>query len=305
MSFRLFIYYCALCGGGGAFAGWAIGRRLVNDNGVLATGIKGLWLGLGVALALSLLDALWNLSLSRPLAILARVAVAVLVGGTGGLLGGILSEALYEKKSLAVFLVLGWTFMGLLIGVSVGVFDLLQAAATGQDSHGSLRKVRNGLIGGVVGGALGGICSVVLRGAWEGLFHNKVSIDLWSPSSFGFVALGVCIGLLIALAQVILKEAWIRVEAGFRPGRELILSKPEVTLGRAESCDVGLFGDPAVDRLHARIRHVNGMYVLLDNGSATGTYVNDERLHGPRRLRAGDAIRMGRCVLRFGERRKE
>ena len=59
----------------------------------------------------------------------------------------------------------------------------------------------------------------------------------------GFVALGMCIGLLIGLAQVILKEAWVRVEAGFRAGREMILSKPEVTIGRAESCDIGLFGD--------------------------------------------------------------
>ena len=76
---------------------------------------------------------------------------------------------------------------------------------------------------------------------------------MWTPSAAGFVALGLCIGLLIGAAQVILKEAWVKVEEGFRPGRELIVSKGEIVIGRAESCDVGLFGDNAVERTHARI----------------------------------------------------
>jgi hypothetical protein len=70
-------------------------------------------------------------------------------------------------------------------------------------------------VGGTVGGLLGGILSVVLRGVWTGIFSNKPSELLWSPSAMGFVALGMCIGLLIGLAQVILKEAWVRIEAGF------------------------------------------------------------------------------------------
>src|SRR5438874_1507735 len=74
----------------------------------------------------------------------------------------------------------------------------------------------------------------------------------WLPRTalaVGLAILGLCIGLLIGLAQVILKEAWLRVESGFRPGRELILSKTDTTLGRAESCDIGLFGDPEVERV--------------------------------------------------------
>ena len=107
---------------------------------------------------------------------------------------------------------------------------------------------------------------------------------------------------MIGLAQVILKEAWIKVESGFRPGRELILAQPEVTIGRGESCDVGLFGDPGVERLHAVIQRQGNVYLVRDAGSAGGTFVNDEPIHQPRVLRSGDAIRVGRCVLRFGER---
>jgi hypothetical protein len=227
------------------------------------------------------------------------------VGGGGGLVGGVLSQSLYEVKALNLFKVIGWTFTGLLIGLSLGVFDLLATIARGQESRGAMRKIRNGLLGGAVGGLLGGLLSVLFHGAWGSLFQEKPADRLWSPSAWGFVALGLCIGLLIGLAQVILKEAWLKVESGFRAGRELVLSKPEVTIGRAEGCDVGLFGDGAVDRLHARIVRHGDDYVLADAGSAAGTYVNGERVVQPRRLRSGDAIRLGRCVLRFGERRKK
>ena len=57
MSFRLFIYYCALCGGGGAFLGWALGRPVHFEQKVLSQGVKGMLLGLSVALALGLVDA--------------------------------------------------------------------------------------------------------------------------------------------------------------------------------------------------------------------------------------------------------
>jgi pSer/pThr/pTyr-binding forkhead associated (FHA) protein len=97
----------------------------------------------------------------------------------------------------------------------------------------------------------------------------------------------------------------VKVEAGFRRGRELILAKPEMTIGRAESCDIGLFGDPTVERLHARIWREGNRYLLADAGTNTGTFVNDQRIIQPVPLHSGDAIRLGNCVLRFGERRKK
>jgi hypothetical protein len=304
MSFRLFIYYCALCGGGGAYIGWALGRALTDSSDTLAQGVKGLFLGLLVALCLSLVDALANLSVRRPMDIAGRVLTAVMVGVLGGLLGGLIGQGLYEAFA-GVGLVIGWTLTGLLIGLSVGVFDLLHGVFQGANSRGALRKVRNGVLGGTAGGLLGGCLDLFLHSTWAELFSGKPGNQLWSPSAWGFVALGACIGLLIGLVQVILKEAWLRVEAGFRPGRELILTKPETTLGRAEACDIGLFGDPAVERLHASIRRVGDIFVLSDAGTAAGTFVNEERLLTPRELHSGDLIRMGRSVVCFRERRKK
>ena len=68
---------------------------------------------------------------------------------------------------------------------------------------------------------------------------------------------------------------------------------------------MGLFGDPTVDKVHAHILRQGNDYLVQDAGSASGTYVNDRRLDGPRVLQDGDLIRIGRSVLRFGERAKK
>jgi hypothetical protein len=323
MSFRLFIYYCTLAGAGSALVGWVLGRALTQGDGLLVQGLKGLYLGLALALALALVDALWNFGLARILSILVRVLAALAVGATAGLLGGLLGEALYQAprpgsgssqgflvstlykaSDLGVFLVLGYMLVGLLIGLSIGAFDLLASLILNRNPRGAERKVKSGLIGGALGGLLGGTVSLLLRGSWGEVFGDRPTELLWSPSATAFAALGACIGLMIGLAQVILKQAWVRVEQGFRPGRAKILDRDETTIGRAERCDIGLFGDAGVDKLHARILRQGEVFVLEDAGSATGTYVNEERLSGPRILCSGDLIRLGHSLLRFGERMK-
>jgi hypothetical protein len=303
MSFRLFIFYCSLCGAWAALIGWALGRQ-AEQGSAFGAGVTGMYLGLLVALALGVVDALWNFSLRQVGQLLLRVLVVVAVGGAGGFAGGFLGQTLYGPTQRSIFLVLGWTLTGLLIGASIGAYDYLVCLIRRRDRRGARRKLLNGLLGGTAGGILGGVLYEFLSDSWTGLFHDKAEdAHLWSPSAIGFVVLGACIGLLIGLAQVILKEAWIKIEAGFRRGRELILSKPETTIGRAEACDIGLFGDPSVERLHARIVRQGGSYMLV-NVSAT-IYLNDQPILQPVPLRSGDTIRVGQSILRFGERRRQ
>jgi hypothetical protein len=157
----------------------------------------------------------------------------------------------------------------------------------------------------MVGGLFGGILYLVMLSLWSGLFRSIEAQELWSPTATGLVALGACIGLAVATAQVVLKEAWLRVESGFRPGRQLILTKPEVTIGRAENNDVGLFGDAGIEKVHALIVRQGNVFVLDDKGTTGGTLLNGERITAPTPLKSGDRIQVGGSILSFGERRKD
>ena len=69
-------------------------------------------------------------------------------------------------------------------------------------------------------------------------------------------------------------------------------------IGRAPQSDVFL-DDVTVSRRHAEIRREGGTYVLRDEGSLNGTYVNAERLDGSHTLRDRDVIQVGRYRLLF------
>ena len=295
MSFKVFIYYCALCGGWAALAAWGLavasGFTTATESQSVYTRsmLIGGTLGLLLAAVIGLVDAMMNsVGADR----FGRVLVALCVGLIGGILGSLVGETL--KQTLSVPQFASWMLVGLSIGVSIGVFDLLRAMTTGQGGRQASRKIVNGIIGGVLGGLVGGLLFELPNRDW--LPRSSLAI--------GLVVLGLCIGLLIGLAQVILKEAWLRVEAGFRPGRELILSKPDTTIGRAESCDIGLFGDANIEKVHARVMLTGNRYLLADGGTQAGTYLNDELIAGPTHLRSGDTIRVGNSVIRFGERQK-
>jgi hypothetical protein len=300
MSFRLFVYWCGLCGGWAAVLGWGLGRLAAHGDSAGGSGIKGMFLGMLIALALGLVDALWVYSLRPIWRTVPRLFVCVAVGAVGGLFGGAVGQFLFDEfANLVVFQIAGWVLTGLMVGVSIGSYDFLRSWVCEEDLGFVRSKVLRGVVGGAVGGLLGGLLDWKLGDAWTALFPTRD--NLWSPSLTGFIALGLCIGLLVAVAQVVLKEAWLRVETGFRKGRELLVSKPLLTIGRAEACDVGLFGDPLVEKLHAHILlQQNGRYLIADNGSTHGTFVNERRVEGPTLLRSGDLIRVGNSCLRFG-----
>jgi hypothetical protein len=293
MSFRLFIYYCAVCGGWAAFLAWAIaqviGFRSISNLYLRVTLIAGV-LGMFVAAAVGAVDALLNAVGSQRYV---RIGICLGIGLFGGMLGGFVGEFLHSNLHFPVFI--GWILTGVCIGASIGIYDLLRSWRTRGDTRVPLKKTLNGVYGGLLGGFLGGLPFGLLMGS-TALPRTDLAISL--------VILGVCIGLLIGLAQVFLKEAWLKVVQGFRPGRELLLAKDETTIGRAESCDLGLFGDNTIERLHARILLQKQRYLLADADTPGGTFLNEERIREPTPLKGGDKIRVGNSVIEFGEREK-
>jgi hypothetical protein len=302
MSFRRFIYYGTLVGAWAAFIAWVLARVLAPSNPFWAAVVYGLFLGLTVAFGLSLVDALWNISARQFLPIFVRVAAAMIIGLGSAVCSGI-AGGLYGETSWQSMFLIGWIGLGFLVGVSVSLFDMVAGFARG-DIRGPAAKLLKCTLGGTFGGILGGILVLVLRFLSGWLLNDAQGERLWTPTAIGFVTLGGLIGLLVGLSQVILLEAWVRIEAGFRPGRDLILSRDRIVIGRAEGSDIALFGDSGVEKHHALIVLDHGVYFLEPLPSTAGTYINDQPISVRTRLVAGDLIRIGKSLLRFNQRRK-
>jgi hypothetical protein len=65
-----------------------------------------------------------------------------------------------------------------------------------------------------------------------------------------------------------------------------------VRLGRAEGNEIRL-ADRQVSRHHAVVERIGHGYLITDQGSSNGTYVNGVRISQPTALRSGDAITIG------------
>ena len=74
--------------------------------------------------------------------------------------------------------------------------------------------------------------------------------------------------------------------------REIEISRTPFTLGRQSDNDLTLL-DSRISRRHARINKDDHGYVLEDDGSRHGTFVNGQRIAGPHRLLPGDQIGLG------------
>lgn len=68
-------------------------------------------------------------------------------------------------------------------------------------------------------------------------------------------------------------------------------------IGRSLENSITL-SDAQVSRKHAAIQRIGSLYVLLDHGSANGTYINEKRVSDRSHIKPGDVIRIGNTRLR-------
>jgi pSer/pThr/pTyr-binding forkhead associated (FHA) protein len=97
------------------------------------------------------------------------------------------------------------------------------------------------------------------------------------------------------------KEYWVTVLTGSKEGRSFILTRPVISLGRNETTDIPLFGDPGVARLHARLIN-QGSAVILAAEPGQIVTLNGQPVTQTS-LRPGDMIGIAGHRLRFGARR--
>jgi len=179
---------------------------------------------------------------------------------------------------------LAWAVMGISLGLGMNLARSTRA------------QRRSSLLGGLAGGALGG------------LFFDPI-IRFVDPASgsvsrlVGFVAVGSCVGIFVALSEQLGREAWLRVRTGPLAGKSFILYRNPTIIGSAPQADIYLFKDAAISPTHAAIHRAGGSYEIEDLGSQHGTLV-ESRLVRRQRLVSGDQLTLGATVLEFEERAK-
>ncbi|MFM2037208.1 MAG: sigma-54 dependent transcription regulator [Bacteroidota bacterium] len=70
----------------------------------------------------------------------------------------------------------------------------------------------------------------------------------------------------------------------------------QVRIGRSIDNDVVL-DNPTVSRHHAVITQVNDRFLILDNDSSNGTFINGIRIQGESRLNQSDILKLGTLVV--------
>ena len=86
------------------------------------------------------------------------------------------------------------------------------------------------------------------------------------------------------------------MRSGPTPGASFTLEGDQLTIGRDSTNEITI-NDAEISRRHARLTFQGGKYVLEDLGSTNGTFVNGQRLAGPRVLKAGEVVSFGEQIV--------
>jgi hypothetical protein len=86
---------------------------------------------------------------------------------------------------------------------------------------------------------------------------------------------------------------------GGRAGEHFVPKNDRTTIGRSPDCDIFL-DDVTVSRTHAVLLRQDGSFVIEDQGSLNGTFVNKRRIDSAS-LTDGDEVQVGKYRLTFLE----
>lgn len=161
-------------------------------------------------------------------------------------------------------------------------------------------QLRNAVIGGALGGAFGGL----FFDSIDRFFIASNFEDAAVSRLVGLLAVGLGVGIFMALVDRFARTAWLRVRTGPLAGKAFVLYRTPTTVGSSPDAHIYLFKDAEIDALHAQIHRIGSSHEVEDMGSRHGTKVADRAVRR-RRLVSGDQIIVGNTILEFEERSKQ
>src|SRR5512147_1167888 len=96
--------------------------------------------------------------------------------------------------------------------------------------------------------------------------------------------------------EIMASQFQLIMRSGPTPGAAFALEGDQMTIGRDSTNEI-VINDAEVSRRHARLTFQGGKYVLEDLGSTNGTFVNGQRLAGPRVLKPGEVVSFGEQIV--------
>ena len=182
---------------------------------------------------------------------------------------------------------LGWAIFGGALGLGMNVLRSTRA------------QRRASLMGGIVGGVLGGLLFDPIN---RFIFPETEQGDIFRL--VGFLTLGLCVGIFVALSERLGREGWLRVRTGPLRGKAFILYHNPTIIGASPTAHIYLFKDPKVAPEHVALHRSGNGYELVQSRSDAPVTVNNAVVHR-RRLISGDQITIGDTTLDFEERAKK
>ncbi|MCE1245780.1 MAG: FHA domain-containing protein [Firmicutes bacterium] len=265
--------------------------------------LLGALIGLFIGCADGLLSRTWMKAVKAGL-------IGMLIGAVGGVISMLIAGFFYgivgfftegagmdPFKNTGAFLIqvvrrtVAWALLGMTMGLGQGV------------ALKSKKLLLNGFIGGVIGALLGGL----LFDPIDVLILSKGVMDPFRSADVsrmvGFTLTGAFVGLMIGIVEQISKDAWLIMTQGPITGKQFIIYKEITILGSSPNCEIYLFKDPEIDPEHAMIVKIHDGYVIKDNNSSTGLYVNNKKVRESK-LRNGDKVQLGKTVFSFSEKER-
>jgi len=203
-------------------------------------------------------------------------------GQEGGLAGGLSALGFAVQVLGRSF---AWGLAGLAMGLGQGI------------ALRSNRLLLFGVIGGVAGGVLGGLLFDPID-----LLRNQAGPpSAWLSRMVGITVIGMAVGAMIGIVELLARDAWLRMEQGPLAGKEFLVFKDVMRIGSSARSDIYLFNDPLVLDHHATLR-TSGEAIEIESANQAKQVLVNDRAVRQARLRHGDRIAIGRTVFVYQQR---